>query len=85
MEPERQGCGASCCKWRSCAFPRVGNGSKAKDCGSWGNGASGKPFFLPKNGQSGAQAAPARGFQALRWKEKWLIAPRSMLFLEGNG
>ena len=31
------------------------------------------------------QAAPARGFQALRWKEKWLIAPRSMLFLEGNG
>ena len=42
-------------------------------------------LFWQKSSKKGARAAPGRGFRALRWEEKWLIAPRSRLFLEGNG
>ena len=40
-EPERQACGPSQRKCRSFAFPRAGNGARAKALGNWSNGASG--------------------------------------------
>ena len=57
-EPERQACGPSWRKWRSFAFPRAGNGGRAKALGSWSYGASGAPFFLPKKRKKASRRRP---------------------------
>ncbi len=51
----------------------------------WGKGDGGA--FTPVTWAAAAAQVRdlARGLRALRWKQKWLTAPRPRLILQGNG